>query len=362
MKYASILAGVLLFIACKKEEPTPEPQPEEIYFPANWTGTWEEVNPVDLEWNTAAISSLYDYLDSTNTRGFVVLHNGRVALEHYHGNQLNGQPFVRGSNWYWASAGKSLAGFAAALAMESGHLDFEEPVTTYLGTGWTSATAQEESNILVRHLLTMTSGLDDGVSNPDCTDPNCLEYLAEPDTRWAYHNAPYTLTHGVISNAAGTSFEAFVQDSIMGKIGVAGTWFYLGDNHVYFSSARSMARFGLLNLAQGTWKDDEILTSASHSTLTSTSQALNDSYGYLYWLNGKPSFRLPGSQLQFNGSLIPSAPADMYAAIGLNSQLLMVVPSLDLVVVRMGEDPSGSLVPVEYPRELWDRLNQVLNR
>lgn len=362
MKYTALFSILLVVIACKKEDPEPEPRLEATYYPQNWTGGWEEVDPQELGWNTGAISDLYDFLDGSNTRGFVVLHNGKIALEHYNGNQLNGQPFERGSNWYWASAGKSLAGFAAAVAEEHGLLDYEQPVSNYLGGGWTSATTQQEDNILVRHLLTMTSGLDEGVANSDCTDPGCLEYLADPDTRWAYHNAPYTLSHDVISNAIGASFEGLVQDSIMGKIGVAGTWFWLGDNHVYFSSARSMARFGLLNLSEGTWNGEEILSAANHTTLVTSSQALNESYGYLYWLNGKSSFRLPGSQLQFNGSLTPSAPADMYAAIGLNSQLMMVVPSLKLVVVRLGEDPSGSEVPVDYPEALWVELNAVLNR
>lgn len=363
MKKLFFILPFVWILSCRQEpEPQPDPIPDALYFPENWTGTWEEVTPEELGWNTGALSGLIHFLDSTATRGFIVLHKGKIAIEHYHGTQLNGQPFSRGSNWYWASAGKSLAGFGAAVAIQEGYLDEEQPVSTYLGPGWTSASSEQEDAITVRDILTMSSGLNDGVANPDCTDPSCLEYLTTPGTRWAYHNAPYTLSHDIIANATGQTFEEFIQDSIMNKIGAFGTWFWLGDNHVYFSNTRSMARFGLLNLNEGIWNGNEILSPNGHTTLVSTSQTMNESYGYLYWLNGKTSFRLPGSQVQFPGSLLPSAPDDLYAGIGSGSQLVMIVPSLDLVIVRMGEEPNSFAVPVQYPDELWKRLNSVLNR
>ncbi len=362
-QYFLFVIALLLVVSCRNEpDPPPEPSVPSLYFPQNWTGNWETISTDVLDWNQAAIGDLYSFLDSTDTRGFIVLVNGRIALEHYNGNQLNGQPFDRNSNWYWASAGKTLAAFGAAIAMDEGMLDFEAPVSQYLGTGWSSLTAQQESNIVVRHILTMSSGLDDGVSNPNCTDPSCFEYLTDPETRWAYHNGAYTLSHDIIGSATSRTFDAFIIDSLTSKIGVAGNWFWLGGNHVYFSNTRSMARFGLLNLAEGVWNGEPLISKSTHQLLTTTSQTENLSYGYLYWLNGQTSYMLPGSQLSFNGNLIPSAPADMYAGIGKNGQLMMISPSLNMVVVRMGEDPSGYLVPVAYPEELWQKLNDVINR
>ena len=90
------------------------------------------------------------------------------------------------------------------------------------------------------------------------------------------------------------------------------------------------------------------------------SQLLNPSYGYLWWLNGKSTFMAPGFQFQFPGSWSPSAPADMFAAMGKNGQLLNIVPSMNLVWVRMGEEPSGSFVPFALNDTIWQKLNAVM--
>ncbi|NVK27631.1 MAG: serine hydrolase [Flavobacteriia bacterium] len=361
MKYWSILA-VLLFISCEKEPPPSPPEPSEpsIYFPANWSGDWETLDPEVLDWNTGAIQPLLDFLDSNGTRAFLVLVNGRMVIEHYSNQGMNGQPFERSSNWYWASAGKTLTAYTCGIAMQDGSLDLDHPSSDYLGTGWTSASSSQEMNITVRNQLTMTTGLDDGISNSDCTQPSCLEYLAVAGNRWAYHNAPYTLLHDVIGGATGATFDSYFRDTLALKIGMTGTWYWLIDNHVFFSNARSMARFGILNLNKGNWNGEQILTEENHDLFTHSSQPINPSYGYLYWLNGQGSYMLPGSQIKFQGNLVPSAPSDMYAAMGKDSQLLMVVPSKNLIVVRMGEDPDQSLVPTSFPEELWQRLNQVI--
>jgi CubicO group peptidase (beta-lactamase class C family) len=62
----------------------------------------------------------------------------------------------------------------------------------------------------------------------------------------------------------------------------------VGFNNIYFSTARSMARFGLLNLNKGIWDTVPILNDTNYFTeMTTTSQDMNRSYGYLWWLNGK---------------------------------------------------------------------------
>jgi hypothetical protein len=101
---------------------------------------------------------------------------------------------------------------------------------------------------------------------------------------------------------------------------------------------------------------------AYFDSMTNTSQNLNLSYGYLWWLNGKASFMLPGSQLVIPGSLMPNAPDDMFSALGKNCQYLNVVPSKGIVLVRMGNDPNGlgGLVPTVLDNEIWRRLNLIM--
>jgi hypothetical protein len=71
---------------------------------------------------------------------------------------------------------------------------------------------------------------------------------------------------------------------------------------------------------------------------------------------------LPTSQIVFNGFLIPNAPADMYAALGKNDQKIYVVPSQQLVVIRMGNaagSPQSALS--DFDNELWGRLRTIIN-
>jgi len=93
--------------------------------------------------------------------------------------------------------------------------------------------------------------------------------------------------------------------------------------------------------------------------MTNTSQDLNKSYGYLWWLNGKGSFMLPQSQIIFPGNLVPAAPDDMIAALGKNGQFINVIPSLNMVWIRMGEAPDSSPIAFTYSRDIWNYLNAL---
>lgn len=331
---------------------------QSYYFPPLTGNTWATTDAASLGWNTTLIDELYDFLEEQDTKAFMVLKDGRIVMEQYFGT------FTQDSLWYWASAGKSLTSFMVGMAKDQGFIDIMAPTSTYLGQGWTSLTPAQEAAITVRHQLTMTTGLDDGVSDVDCTDPNCLQYLAAPGTRWAYHNAPYTLLDEVMEAATGQALNAFFTNNVRSRTGMVGFWLPVGYNNVFFSKARTMARFGSLMLNKGIWNGDTLLRDQAYYTAMITpSQALNPSYGYLWWLNGQTSFKLPSSQLTFPGPLIPTGPADMYCALGKNDQKLYVIPSQKLVVVRLG-NPAGddlNLVPITFDRDLWERLSAIIS-
>lgn len=142
-----------------------------------------------------------------------------------------------------------------------------------------------------------------------------------------------------------------------------GLWVKQGYNNVYFSSPRSMARFGLLVLNKGIWNNDTLLADTVYfRSMVNTSQSINKSYGYLWWLNGKESYMLPQTQFVFPGSYAPDAPADMFSALGKNGQILSIAPSSGLVVLRMGDVPdSSSEVPTTLSNSIWKELNKVMN-
>ncbi|MGV3640574.1 MAG: serine hydrolase domain-containing protein [Adhaeribacter sp.] len=353
-----LVAGCVLFLSCKKETvATAQPETGELYFPPVDNREWQTVSASSLGWDEAELNNLYPYLQSKNTKAFLILKNGKIVTEKYFGT------FTADSLWYWASAGKTITGLLIGIAQQEGLVDINQRSSRYLGTGWTSAPPEKENLITLRHQLTMTTGLDDGVANEDCTLPACLTYKADAGTRWAYHNAAYTLLDKVVEQASGRSFNAYFREKIRDKIGMNGLWIKTPNaNNVFFSNARSMARFGLLLLNNGYWGNQAILNDPAYFTSqVNTSQPWNPAYGYLTWLNGKAGYRLPNSQLLLAGPLFPNAPADLFAALGKNDQKIYVVPSQQLVIIRMGK-PAGEVKNAlsGFDNELWGKLQVIM--
>ena len=114
--------------------------------------------------------------------------------------------------------------------------------------------------------------------------------------------------------------------------------------------------------ANGKWDGTQIVTESFLNEATTTSQNINKSYGYLWWLNGKDSYRLPGSQVEFQGKLIPNAPNDLYAALGKNDQKIYIVPSKKLVVIRMGDAADGENFALStFDNDLWKKINALID-
>jgi CubicO group peptidase (beta-lactamase class C family) len=348
MKYLKILATLVLgswgFISPINAQA--------LYFPPLTGNSWETVPPESLGWCTDRLDAMFQFLDSTDTKAFLILKDGRIAVEQYFGQ------FTRDSFWYWASAGKTLTAFLVGQAQEDNLLDIDDPTSNYLGTGWTALPPEKEALISIRDQLAMTSGLRDGTADDFCTLPACLTYQADAGTRWAYHNAPYTLLTNVLGEATGQNLNTLFFQKIRNRLGMRGIWLPQGYNQIYLSDARSMARFGLMMLNRGVWATDTLMRDTAYfQAMVNTSQNLNPAYGYLWWLNGKEFFKVPGSQLNFPGKLIPNAPDDLIAALGANDQKLYIIPSMNMVIVRLGQDAGGfSLSLSGFDNALWSHL------
>ena len=332
---------------------TPAAPEEQMYFPPMGSTTWETKTVESLGWNQSQVQPLLDYLELKNTKSFIVLHNGKIVLENYFNGHSATEP------WYWASAGKTLTATVTGIAEQEGFLNINNKVSDYLGIGWTSIPLAKENLITNKHLLTMTSGLNDALG--DDVSPANLQYVADAGTRWAYHNV-YVKLQDVVAEATGQTWTSYYNTKLRDKIGMTGSWLpYLGLS-VYRSDSRSMARFGLLALNNGKWENNQIVPQNYFQNATTTSQNINLAYGYLWWLNGKTSYHLPQSQLQFNGTLIPSAPSDMYCALGKNDQKIYVVPSKKLVIIRMGDVADGENFALsDFDETLWKKISAVIN-
>lgn len=354
-RLTTILFLTLFALGCSNTDDSTVTE-EAMYFPPNDATTWETKTVSSLGWNQNNIPDLLNYLETKNTKSFIILHNGKIVMENYFNGHSSTTP------WYWASAGKTLTTTVTGIAEQEGLLNRNDKVSDYLGTGWTSTTLAKENLITCKNLLSMNSGLDDSLG--DDVSPSNLQYVADAGTRWAYHNV-YVKLQDVVAAASGQSWDNYFNAKLKTPIGMSGSWLSTGTNgslSVYWSTSRSMARFGLLALNKGNWNGTQVLNSNYFNDATTISQNINQSYGYLWWLNGKSSYRLPQSQFQFQGELIPNGPDDMYMALGKDDQKIYVIPSKKLVIIRMGNSADGTTFALsDFDNVLWGKINAVIN-
>ena len=319
------------------------------YFPSP-SSPWQTINFEEAGWCSDSLEALIEFLDEEDSKAFIVLYDGKIIVEHYFDS------FTQDSLWYWASAGKTLTASLVGIAESENGLILQNPTSDYLGTGWSTLTPQQESAITVWNQLTMTTGLNDAVLDDDCTLSSCLQYMADPGTRWAYHNAPYTLLDGVLQTVSGLTLNQFYTQKIGLPCGISGLYFPSGPyNQTFVSTPRNMAKFGLLLQSQGNWNGTEIIPSNYFQSMISPSQTMNPAYGYLTWLNGGNYFMIPETQIQFPGMIAPSAPSDTYAGLGKNGQVVCASPSKNISFIRMGNG-NNELVSVTILENIWKKM------
>lgn len=353
---AYLLLIIISFASCSKDNSDgPTTLPDTMYFPpVSGNFTWETTSLSSLGWKQNAVQPLKNFLAANNTKSFMILVNGRIVMEEY----FNGHN--ASTEWEWNSAGKTLVATTTGLAAQDGLVNINSKAADYLGTGWTSMPLEKENLITVKHLLTMTSGNDD---TKQLMIKSNLTYVADAGTRWAYSNIFQKLTD-VVAEASNQEFEAYFNAKLKNKIGMDGRWNFGTIFTIYHSTARSMARFGILALNKGKWNTEQIVNEAFMTASTTNSQAINPSYGYMWWLNGKSRYMLPNDQTMYQGTLVPNAPADMFAGMGAADQRVYVIPGKKMVVIRMGQaaNPDNPDFAVSgFDNALWEKISAVIN-
>ncbi len=313
-------------------------------------------------WDAAALEVLFDYAAEEGSTGLVIVHGGELIAERYWPAPTSARfaPLLTGTTEDGrsledvASAQKNIVSFLVGRAMDESLIGLDTPISQVLGAGWSSASSEHESHITVRHLLTMTSGLTPALSAE-----------AEPGSKWRYNTRAYSQLVPLLEAVTKTKIGPLTQRWLTGPIGMTEsswqtrTWVNGQDaNSIGFvTSARDLARFGLLLLRGGVWAGGKVVSDADFlKAATRPSLDLNPSYGFLWWLNGVPS-QGPTDDISL-APLIPAAPSDLYAAQGALGRKLYVVPSLDLVVTRLGDQPEDR----DFNQQLWLRLMAVLRQ
>jgi CubicO group peptidase (beta-lactamase class C family) len=299
--------------------------------------------------------------------GVVIIRNGYIVAEWYENSALT---TTRYDVW---SCVKSFTGTAYGILFDdSRHRTLPDGMTVDLDTAAYDfipeghpLTDARKARITFRRLLSMTSDIPGeryGIAAiPTETGVGPFEaalgraptkarrwpagcwtdtLAAEPGTQWDYSDPAIAHLSLAFAHITGREMADVLQERVFGPIGIehlAWDWQGLGTGMIgphtnahtgIHLSARELARFGYLMLRKGTWQESQLIAPWWIDCATRSSQSLNPHYGYTWWVNT-------------SGTLWPGVPRDAFAAMGYMCNRCYVVPSLDLVVVRVASGPGA---------------------
>ncbi len=300
------------------------------------------------------------------TAAFLVIHKGKIIAERYmEGIDKNTQL----ESW---SMGKSLTATLIGRMIKQGYFKIDDPAPV---DEWQQE-GDPRKEITIKNLLQMSAGLRftshrDPVLEQDSKyldhmfiytgAVDAFEYSQKRPLQFPvgtvgrYRNCdPLTLGYIMrkILEANGKSYLTYPQEELFDKIGIRkqmmetdpyGNFLLTGYD---YGTARNWGRLGMLYLQDGAWNGDQILPDWWTEFVSTKAPAWEDPvYGGLFWINGNSSMPLP---------------KDAYYMAGGGGQRTIIVPSMDLVVVRLGHF-RGSAVGMELLNKVLQKLVEAIN-
>lgn len=340
------------------------------YPPEN--GRWQTVTPAQLGWDAEALNVALQQAREHLSTGVILLKDGKIVVERYWAlpdpadtsfripqgarNMLYGQTDEGYPLEDVASVQKSVVAILAAIGSQKGMLDYDDPVSVYLGDDWARVSPEQGRKITIRHLMSMTSGLN-----------NKLEFKSPPGTVWQYNTNAYQNVLRVLSAASGLDANTLTRQWLTDPLGMTNTrWVERGFANQnppmmgLVTTPRDLARFGLLIASDGHWQGKEIVTAERLKELLAPSQQLNPAYGLLWWLNTDAGYQSPRSSALAPGKRVPAAPADLVTAAGALNRYVFVLPKDNIVIVRTGL--INPQTPGSFDRQWWQTLVRVFEQ
>lgn len=311
----------------------------------------------------ANFAQAIDYADSMDSYALLIWHKGALRLEHYF------QGFDAELRPETASMHKSVLGLLIAAAIEDGFIkSVDDPIGRYI-KAWEN---KPQGRVSVRHLLTMSSGLQSldsqGGLNSEAMKFSLghlnaratilgLGLETQPGKRFAYANTNSQLLGIVLEAATNMPYEKYLSERLWKPIGAddASVWYFEGDTFPrtfssLFARPRDWIKVGLLIKNYGTLNNKSILSRQSISAMSRSSNT-NINYGWQLWLgkeyrpkrfynDASLGFAIPASE--------PFAAKDMIYFDGFGGQRVYISDEHDLVIVRAGHtrlDWDDSYIP-----------------
>ncbi len=325
--------------------------PDEAVYPG---ADWATADAASLGFDQAKLDAIAADAQAAGSNCLLVARKGKVVGEWY----WNGTDGAASQEVF--SATKSYASTLVGMAQDDGKLAITDKASDYI-TEWQGTPSEP---VTVENLLANDSGRQlspqiDYTQLPFAPDMDALAIGLtqehDPGTAWGYNNAAIQTLDAVLSRALGTDVASYAQDRLLDPIGMTHsrmTTDRSGNTKLFMglqSTCPDMARFGYLFLRDGDWDGTQIVPADWVQAATGQpSQDLNSSYGFLWWLNrpgtvlgagqasGQAAGQGAGSAATEPGQMVRGAPDDMYFAIGLGGQIIVVDPGSETVVVRLG--------------------------
>jgi CubicO group peptidase (beta-lactamase class C family) len=291
-----------------------------------------------------ALAGAAEYAERKNSSALLVVHHGAIVAEHYWRDQ------TPDSLTNSMSMAKTVVGLLVGIAIAEGQIgSVDEPACKYLPE-WAG---DGRRRITVRHLLQMASGLADAEHNDDPLSPIGTMYLGtdslavvagtplacEPGSRFEYNSINTQALSVVLERATGRRYADYLSEKLWQPLGASDAAVWLdrpgGEAKTFcclFATARDWARVGLLILHEGRAGGRQVVPADwVRQMLTPSSQ--EPDYGYHIWL-GRQGVRREDRDEEFLAD-------DIVYLDGKMKQRVYVVPSRDLVIVRVGEQARG---------------------
>ena len=346
------------------------------YDPLKALGGANDWTPLDLrpaEKRRVAADSMNaarDYAERNNSSAFIVWHDGSLEAEHYFGG------LDRDSLIVSKSLAKPLGVIAVGRALANGAINSLDQSLSDFFPSWKGT---EKEKILVRHILDMRSGLlpqgpaptADNVLNraylhPAHDDVIINEYpiVNEPGARYDYANANSELVAPLIERAAGIQYEYWLTDQVLAPIGARGgdIWMNRDDGTPHSGCcillpAETYLRLAILLIDDGVWGGDRLLPEGFVEEMT-TATPQNPHAGMGVYV-GSPYVERRGAanpDMPYGQTLHsePYLADDLFLFDGNSNQVVYVIPSQRLIILRTGGRP-----PIEPE---WDnaRLPNII--
>lgn len=347
-RLAAVLTAAMALAGCAENRPAPSGARD--YWP---TREWKTARPEQKGMDGKVLEGLARAMAPHAVRAALIVRNGSIVYERYGGG------YGADSQFPVYSCTKSITSALVGIAVDKGLIqDADRPVSDFFPGIGNAADAQRKSRMTLRHLLSMSSGLDwpewgawDYYFQPMIDSPDWVDFVlarpmaGDPGAAFNYNSGGSQVLSAVVGRKTGMPASEFARRELFDPIGIGPVTWPADPNGVSTGgygvrmTARDAAKFGYLFLNDGVWDGRQVVPSGwvrESTRRQSEGHPWFGEYGLHWWLRPLGDRRARSA----------------FFAMGYGGQYIFVVPTLDLVAVFFSWMPGEeSFLPMRWLEE-----------